>query len=272
MILLTDYKKAVKDLQALNKKETISTTTTKELIQAIKIEYRNKIHALESEMGHTIAAHEEHLRHNLHIINTAKELPKAITTHVEVLLQLMDINLEKIPNEVYYYSDRDLAGNYINPKRKVVVAPYKTLLDNDYATINLYIVPNKKPLNKYSLIIRGYHVFGELITGYDRGYVQGINESKCNLRLTLKDAPYEEDLHVYADKNLSKIMKGLGCVERIEILGKQYLQAKELLKDKEWQILYLESRKNYYENCYSKGTETPEYAKICEELKRLQSK
>jgi hypothetical protein len=205
---------------------------------------------------------------------TAREEPKVITSQVQTLLKLMTIikdpGIQNGAPEVSFYSDRDEKGAYINPKRKVIVEPIKTLREDMYSVIKLYIVPNGKPTNKYSLIIRGYHIFGELIRENFGEYVNRVNESHCNMKYTVKETPTEKELLEYANnpKNLPKIM-ALLPIRELDTLGEQYEEALNLLKDTEWQRLYYEDRKAYYENHYSRGTETPEYAAVLLALKQL---
>lgn len=54
-------------------------------------------------------------------------------------------------------------------------------------------------------------------------------------------------------------------------IEKDYIEAKELLKDPAWQIMYWERKKHYYENNYSHGTKTEEYKEVLKQLRKLKN-
>jgi hypothetical protein len=274
MNLLDSYRDAVKRSNKLSAEES-SINITKEREKAdLEYLYRDKIYAIEKERDQAISTIEDTANEKLQNLKQEKLQYSSTISQVKTLLKLMGIiknpDIQNTSPEVYYYSDRDANGNYCNPKIAVSIEPIKTLLENMYSTIKLYVVPNGKPKNKYSLVIRGYNIFGSDLIPNFGGYINRINGPSCNLKYTVKDADNEHDLIMYANdpKNMTKIMNLLPT-EQLKNLGEQYDQAMILLKDIQWQILYLGEQKYYYEHNYSNGTNTPEYAKVLKDLKLL---
>lgn len=269
MDLLTDYEIAKDN----NEKIDSEILNIELLVQTIEDSFEQRINALKEEMYNRVADAKIIQDKKLSVLNAKQEQNNTILKKVQRILKIMDIIKEnptvKTP-EVYYYTDRDEFGNYTSDKIKIYIHPIKMLRKNQYSIFNLYIVPNGKPKNKYSLVIRGYTIFGELIGRMYWGYVSGINESNCNFYVTVKDAPTQKELVSYAEKHLSKIKDMIP--DTIDDLIRDYEEAKELLKDIRWQIKYLEDRKYYYENHYSGGTKTEEYKEVMKQLNALQLK
>jgi hypothetical protein len=243
------------------------------LVKNIEESYDQKIRALQEEKFTRVSAAKKVQDRKLSVLNLKKEQNNAILRRVQHLLKIMNIikgnPSVKIP-KVYYYTDRDELGNYTSNKRMIYRHPIKMLRRDQYSIFNLYIVSNGKPKNKYSLIIRGYTIFGDLVGRNSWGYLPGINESHCNFYITVKDAPTEKFLVSYAEKNLSKIKNMIP--DSIDDLIRDYKEAEELLKDIRWQIKYLEYKKDYYKNYYHNGTETKEYKEIIKQLNELTTK
>jgi hypothetical protein len=274
MNLITAYRKALKDLKKSYKDEASTVKQADKDKNEITYHYRDKIHALEVERDNAIRVIEENIEQHKIQYKADREASIATYKQVNTILKLMaitkDPDIQNGSPEVYFYSDKDENGNYIHPKRKVTIEPITTLREDRYSVIKLYIVPNGKPTNKYSLVIRGYHIFRELIKDTFKGNINRVNENHCNLKDVVKEATTEKELLEYANnpKNLSKIM-ALLPIEELNNIREQYDEAITLLKDKEWQILYYENIKDYYENHYSQGTETTEYAAVLLALKQL---
>jgi hypothetical protein len=157
----------------------------------------------------------------------------------------------------------------LHDKRKVPYSPIDTLIKDQYKHINVYIVTNKKPTNKFTLYAVGYSIFlnqsKPLIKFPNQHYVSGIHEEHANIHIPLKDAPTEKELLNWYNKNKSKIMD----LTEHEQLEKEYEEALTLSKNRSWQILYLENQKHYYENHVYQGKDSPEYKEILAKLKSL---
>ena len=174
--------------------------------------------------------------------------------------------------EVYFYSHKDAQGNYISNARKVFHKHVGILRQDTYNDIRLYIVENGNSVNHLSLIIKGSSFFGDELRDRTKsnGYVSNCHDN-CNIEGVVKAASNKEELLKYIERpqNINRIKEMLPA--NLDSLAEEYEIVCELIKDKEWQILYLEHRKNYYETQYSRGTETPEYKEVLKKLKKLQS-
>jgi hypothetical protein len=241
--LITQFHTAVSTLNKLSQYEDQVRNNSDKKIRDINGDYRAKIYDLERERdGKTgeIGAQRDSE------INTIKEQSKPhaeVTERVNRLFHFMTLNIKglDVPTpDVHYY-------NHAVMNRKVQVNPIATLREDKYNKIYLYILPNKKPTNRFTLKIEGYSPLG--------------NERNWHGERAVKDAPTQEALIEYAKKNIDKIRAVLPS--NLDELASEYELAVELLKDKDWWILYLADRKNYYAEHYSGGTTTPEYKDLC---------
>lgn len=270
MDLINEYKAALKGLEKINNEESAATKDANILTRKAQEDYNLAEQELRNKLNQSVRTAEETLAQKKTALEDQRKELRKTTALVNKIMKLIDIikdpNTELTPPEIYYYSEWDVLSQ---GKRKVQVEPIKSLLNNKYVIANLYIVPNGKPTNKYSLIIRGYHIFGDLIQRNFKDTLNRICYTSCNLSYTVKEAPTQEELQVYLNnpKNLSKIIHMIP--DELGTLEVLYQEALELIKDINWQIFYLEYRKNYYEKNYTRGTETPEYAAVLKELKQL---
>lgn len=271
MTLIKQYTEAKDQIEKLVKESSNIKGATQRQVSNIEYSYRDKIHDLEKKRDKEIRDVQEYQDTQIKDIDTQINVHRITTLKVKRILTLMDIIRDKrsklIP-EVGYYSDRDAQGNHVHPKIKLTIDPEKTILEDNYTMIQLFIVPNGKPTNKFSLIIRGYSIYGEglLPGGINFGYVNRINDSNSNIRIVVKDAANKQSLIDYMNRNMKKIMDMLPALSE---LNKEYEEALSLMEQIEWQILYLKDKKDYYEKHYSNGTQTPEYAAVLSEIKRL---
>jgi hypothetical protein len=243
--LITQFHTAVSTLNKLSQYEDQVKNNADKQIRDINGDYRGKIYDLERERdGKTYEIGTQRDSE----INTIKEQSKPhaeITERVNRLFRFMHLSIEglDVPTpDVHYYNNSMDASN-----KRVQVDPIATLREDKYNKIYLYILPNKKPTNRFTLKIVGYTPLN--------------NEHNWKGEQDVKDAPTQEALVEYAKKNLDKIKSLLPS--NFEELATEYEFAVELLKDKDWWILYLASRKNYYAEHYSGGTTTPEYKDLC---------
>lgn len=267
MDLLIEYEKAQQRLSEFNDQEE----TLKNLVNIVRDSYDEKVRLLENEKREKVHHAEQNRDSKVAAINLHREPLTNTVNRVQKLLKVMDIikdNPTLLPIEVYYYSDRDEQGNYIRDKRKIYIDPIQVLRSDTYGIFNIYIVPNDKPKNKYSIIIRGRTIFDLMIPLHSQGYIFKINDN-ANIRITVKDAPTEKELLEYIARpiNMQKIMDMIP--QDLLPLIEDYKEAIELLKDVRWQRMYLEHKKHYYEEHVSRGTEDPEYKEILKQLQKL---
>lgn len=243
--LIAQFHTAVSTLNKLSQYEDQVREDSYKKIRDIKGDYRAKIYDLERERdGKTgeIGAQRDSE------INTIQEQSKPhaeITERVNRLFRFMTLNIKglDVPTPDVHYFDHTM-----NP-HSIHVDPIATLREDKHNKIYLYILPNKKPTNRFTLKIEGYSPLGSAASQR--------NECNWHIKRDVKNAPTQEALIEYAKKNIDKIRAILP--NNLDELASEYETAVELLKDKDWWILYLASRINYYAEHYSGGTTTPEY-------------
>lgn len=178
-------------------------------------------------------------------------------------------------NIVLYKFDypRDLEGDRIRTdngsypdKEKIFLKPLSILKDNEFCKIAVYIYETSKPKNKFTLCVVGRSIFdinSDEILGFGWSYLDYIQENG-HFKKELKCFPDLESLHKWFGKNQKNVFKEQ--INKIEETIKEYKEVIKNTNTKEWEIAFLESRKDYYENQYSHGEETKEYGEI---IKRL---
>ena len=232
MSLLTDYENAQNELESIQKEKD----ELKKSIKLIEKDFDIRIQKLKKEKDSAVFQARKNINNHEAVLNIKKSSCEGTINAVHHIKDLMEIvmNHSKVtPPEVYTHSDKDEKGNYLGWKkrRKIPIDPIKTIKDDEYSIFNLYIVPNKKPANKYSLIIRGYSIFGGLLRGFTYGCISGVNESSCNFYITIKDAPTKEVLLAYVEKHMNKIMEKLPS--SYDLIVKEYQEAEQLINEKE---------------------------------------
>jgi hypothetical protein len=277
MSLLNNYLSAEKSLAEIHTTETASNEALQKTIRNIKNDYYDQIRTLEQERDRKIDDEQEAYDTNITRLKSEVPILNATIKEVKNIFSMMTIAIDGFTVEapkLYEYSNRDASGNYINPSRKVYFNPIQSIREDDYSNIQLYIVPNKKPTNKYSLILAGNFPLFRCEPGRNfrfYGYGTPAHDEGCDIKLILKEAPSEETLTEYVTKNLKKILEKVPNKELDEYI-QTYETARVYLQNDTWKIAYYEDQKYYYENHYSHGTDTPEYKNILKTLKNLQQK
>ena len=176
--------------------------------------------------------------------------------------------------EVYQYDYvRDKNGIGINQdKERIFIKPLSILKDDGSCKIGVYMYFNSKPKNKYTLCVVGKSIFGSesnnfrIYKNFGWNYLSNISENG-HFKKVIKELPTQEKLINWFTKNKDKIFKEQ--IDKIEEIVKEYREVIKNTKSTEWEIAYLESRKQYYENNVSSGTITKQYETILQKLKKL---
>ena len=274
--LVKEYRNAAKNIKISSdqmdtiKKEANKKTSNiewegREAARKIENEYRLKADAIKEEAKKKI---EQLIKENAGYHETRVKVQRYFK-----LLELRESGGFKVEPEVYVYSHKDPQGKYISNARKVFYEHVGILRQDKYNDIRLYIVENGNSVNNLSIIIRGSSFFGDDLRDrvkISQGYINNCHDN-CNIQINLKIGSSKEELLKYIERsqNFNKMKEMLPA--NLDALAKEYEIVCELIKDKEWQILYLEHKKDYYENRYSHGTETDEYKEILKKLKKLKS-
>ena len=233
--------------------------------------YEPKLDAIRAERDATIAQIEEKAKATAEIQQKKMEGVSAEINEVNRCLDLIEVakqHTDDLGFRVYRYNGRDKAGEHI----KEYFSPFATIADDQYKKVHVFVVPNRKPVKKFSLFIAGNTIFYHRDKQFiDRnvfyGYINGVNEENAQIRVVLRDAATEKELTDWYDKHKATVLKEF-LAEHAEI-EQEYEAAKKLAETLEWQVLYLERKKEYYERDYHRGTDTEEYKQVMEELLKL---
>lgn len=274
MSLIAEYHRSQKQIDDIyNHIEVVNVLSTKETHRLKYDIYRPQMDALRDAEFKAIQAVEKDRDEKVAKMKEDIKARQVVVDQVKRILTLFNVSSEDHAhsNALYRYERHDEKGNYLSDARRVTIDPVGCLIDNAYLNIKVYLVENGKPKNKYCLYAVGHSIFaGEHCLGLDKfcyGYIRGVHEVGSNVRSVLKEGPVAEDLLKWYEKNKATLMADYIADHRK--VEQDYVEAMELMKDIHWTILHLEDRKDYYENSYSGGTETPEYKEICGRLSAL---
>lgn len=145
------------------------------------------------------------------------------------------------------------------------------IADDPYKKISVHIANNRKPKNKYSLILSVQSVFRR---SFDDLF-------HWNSDHTLRDGATKNSLIAWYEKNKNTILVPIKRAEYKpiteflkdhELLEQEYEQAKALYEtSEEWQLAYWRDQKKYYEDQVSQGTTTETYTGILEMIKIIET-
>jgi len=158
-------------------------------------------------------------------------------------------------------------------KVKTYYGEFLELIDETIKTpclqLRVYVCYNRKPKNKYALVVIGNSIFAnnEKLGTFPRTYGLHLNDHGSNIRMHLKDAPEVDKLKEYYSKKIKVLDEFLAQHDGLE---KEYRSVQENNNTPEWERLYWEDQKEYYEKHVCQGTERTEYKVILRELAKLE--
>jgi DNA repair exonuclease SbcCD ATPase subunit len=199
---------------------------------------------------------------------------KRIIAFKDILKNEIELNKDDCKAYIYDYP-RDKNGEvkrvlkdncYCYPeKEKVYLKPIDILHEDKYLILKVFIGDNDKPKNKKTLFVLGDTILK--FNHYESKVLTLPHEENAPIRKHIKDLPKEKELKVYYEKNKNKILKSF-----IEEHKKAVAELEEVRKNtdsKEWTILYLEHKKEMFENNYRRYEENEDYKKVVAELETL---
>jgi hypothetical protein len=251
-----DYQEAVKSLNELSdKEEKINVASESQRIK-IKNSYGDKIRALEDARDAEVDVITEKKTKALGVLK-AQEVPYRETIakaerFFNFMHRLVTGQSVTIPELSYRADEQGRLCSYESHMLKA--KPVAVIRSDLHNKIYLYIYPNRKTVNKFSLSIKGN---------------ASLLMERESIKVNIKDAPTEEALLGYMNRNIDKI-RAMVNLQQLDELSAEYETAIKLFEEKSWKVLYLKHRKYYYEERYSMGTSTQEYKDICAILTQLQ--
>jgi hypothetical protein len=251
--LIRNFQKAKETSEKIsNKMDHIRIETDKQC-QKVKWFYQDKIYALEQERDRQVDILTTKSSKEIEYLKNEAEKSHQILNNVDRLFSFMKLFIEGFSvdePEVYYYSELE--------RRRIFVSPIATLKEDAYCKFRLYILPNRKPKNKFSLIIYGT---APLLGAKDPFRAKFKFNEKCNVS--------KEALVKYYQRNEARIKARLPT--NLDELAADYEKAVKLFQDDAWKSLYLEDQKYYYEERVSRGVNSPEYRDIIKLIKHFKN-
>ncbi len=269
------YKKALQNLKVIGKKEE----KEEKIFEQEKYNVYDEFSKLEDNLRERKRKAEDKIRRKeekfKYGISKEEEPYCKQVSEFKRVISFMGIIKDKDKNlnfEVYYYDypkDKKGEKDYSKEREKIPYKEIATIKNDEYALIKVFITDNRKPKNKFSLIVVGKTIFNaDVLKRRHYGYGIDCLSNGDNIKQTLKDMPTKEELLTYFEKHKSNILKEY--LEEHKKAEQEYIEAIEKTKDnKKWEIAYYEDLKDYYENHYCRGTETKEYKEVIKKLKDL---
>lgn len=275
--LLMKSRKARKAIEDIRKEERAARAEKTQAKRAVTDDYYDRIRTLENKRDNVLEAIQKKYDEFAKVLDAQIEEESVVVKKVDRLFELMTVAKSEAESPtdlkpaVYHYTDRDERGNYLgwNNRRRVYYPSIGVVMDSPYQRIEAFIVDTGKPVNKYALVLFGVTIFAQMgKLKLEIPYAYGLKcHSDSSMSMTLKEAPDKKSLELWYQKNgAKKIDEYLSKHKEFE---QEYERAKELLKQKQWQVAHLEHLKDYYEHGYHRGTETDEYKVVMKELKKL---
>ena len=263
MVTIQEIERAKKEIKKyVTSEEKIGDAYNTELLE-IDNRYISAKRKLEDAMSKEISVIDDTKKTALGALELLKKSPTEVLATYNKLMELFHV-IEDGKEVVVYEGE---VYSYKYGRDKVNFDAFDVFVTSDMLQVFAFIVPNKKPVNCFSLILVGCTFFNEKLIKVPYSYGLQVETDNNNIQVWVKDASKEDYLRIYYQKNKDKLLSDF--IKSHMDLELDYKEALELYKDQDWQILYLEYRKDYFENNYYQGTETPEYKSVCKRLKKL---
>jgi hypothetical protein len=203
---------------------------------------------------------------------------KRIIAFMDILKTEADFKKDDFGAYVYEYPRdkkgeilRVLKGNcYCYPnKEKVYLKPIDTLHENETLNLKVYIGDNDKPKNKKSLFIFGKTLLmttkhESKVLKLPHDYLITAHDENAPIRYKIKDFPTEKEAKAYYEKNKTKFLKSFISEHKNAVIELE--EVRKNTTSKEWELFYLETKRDYYINSYSGYEENEEYQKLLKQI------
>lgn len=264
--IIKNYQNNIDQINALYEKQKKINNDHDKKAWDIKDKYREQISKIEDKRYSELFVIEKKKNKEIEEIEAQKKIVSEEISKVRKLLEFTNLYVQGMVVE------KPVVYSYDSYREKQTIEPVRLIREDKYCIIHLYIIPNEKPVNKFSLIAVGCcpileptrETINPLHSYGIRAHTE--NHMTAHIMYGVKDSYSEEDLMEYIEKNIKRIMKLFSVID--EIIP-TYEKAVELFEHDEWKIIYYNDRKDYYENRYCNGTATPEYKAVLKKLKKL---
>ena len=206
MITIEEYFQAKQRVEELNKEQKGLQKEHDEEHQKLKDYYWEMERALRDRKNQEFKELEQQHNEQNDDIKSRIEPHGNILAEYRTIMILMETHKnERDPNDfkVYKYDyPRDETGEVIHVQRgncldypdkiEILYTPIDTIKDDKYSKIQVFIVENNKPKNKYTLMIAGGTIFPEKIIKSPYYYVYPCQTTGTNILLGIADRPTKE--------------------------------------------------------------------------------
>jgi len=195
-------------------------------------------------------------------VNLLKDDIKLLSDHinkVERILKFIDIYRNK---NTVVDPDFKVEGQYHYGERMPL--EIIDVIQKEYLCLKIVVAENRKPKNKYSLCVVGKHIFNDDLLRLPKSYGLPISAFCEDVAMLIKEAPDSAPLKKYYEASKHKFIDDL--LLQYEAVEQEYNAVQTNFLTDEWITLYLEWKLKYYEEHYSRYTETEEYQQLKAEL------
>ncbi len=247
MYSMQEYKEATVELEKFRQVEESEERKKEDIQQKIYNKYQEKKWALEDRVRE--------------IEKTCEKQREVVENKFKKVKAEIDLKAQPYHDVITETEDMfNLIGVYLSDRPEnleIQEGAFEIISDDEYKKIGIFILNNRKPVNKFSLTLLGISLFQ-----YRFG---GIRSER-----TLKDASSEEILLKWWEKNKADILDPY--LKYHAELEEKYREAIRLYGFKKWKMAYLRHMKDFYENHYSHGIDTEMYKGVLECVKILKTK
>jgi len=206
---------------------------------------------------------------------------KRIISFMDILKTEKDFNKDECKAYIYDYPKdengeikrvlKDNCSCYPE-KEKVYLTPIDILHEDKNLILKVFIGDNDKPKNKKTLFVLGdsslkSNHYESKVLKFPHEYGIRTHEENAPIRHLIKDLPTEKGLKAYYEKNKSKILKSF--IEEHKNAVAELEEVRKNTDSKEWKILFLEDKKENFENRHSNYENEDSYKKVVAELEAL---
>jgi hypothetical protein len=261
---LSSYFSALKKVKAVHEEISEQEKVLNETVKQLDNKYYDQINSLKNKIRDLEYEEEtEKARLNTDYKNSIQKTKEANQSHYDTIKQtdkifkLMGIFLFGVTRDDHF----SIASTH---------EACHVIADDLYKIVSVHIANNRKPKNRYSLILSVQSVF--------KGFEDLFH---WNTESILRDGTTKESLLAWYEKNKNTILVPIKRAEykpiteflkEHELIEQEYEQAKALYEtSKEWQLAYWKDQKKYYEEQVSQGTSSEHYTGILEMIKIIQT-
>ncbi len=182
--------------------------------------YREQIRAIERERESEILKITQEREASIATFNSQIEKQAQLVSKANRTIEFL--KLDALQNLAIPDEDIELS-QYAEPYQEALGYLY----DDDYLKAKAFIIGNRKPKNKYSLVIVGKSIFSKSIIKYPYSYGIDINNwgRYFALQIIIKDASSIADLKSYYIKHQATILKE--TITEYESVKTEYVEAKQ---------------------------------------------